>query len=155
MLLTLTLTNVCYTASGALLMNITHLSLLKAFRLCDIAGKLLHSCQTAVGEWEREREGVEEGTVNECDVCVYVCGRHGGEGRVWFLDASCHHHTAVTCKARENYCTEEQYPAVCVPWYEYQLILKTYFPYYFLPWLCSYASFVEKKNLHLCNPCKS
>ncbi len=34
-------------------MNITHLSVLKAFYLRDIAGKLLHSCKTRVGEWER------------------------------------------------------------------------------------------------------
>lgn len=33
-------------------MNITHFSVLKAFYLRDIAGKLLHSCQTGVGEWE-------------------------------------------------------------------------------------------------------
>lgn len=81
-------------------MNITHLSPLKAFCLCDIAGKLLHSCQTGVGEWERE--GVEVGTVNECDACVYVCGRHGEQGRVWLLDVSCRYCTAVTRIAREN-----------------------------------------------------
>lgn len=51
-LLTLTLTNVYYTVSGALLMNITHLSVLKAFSLCIIARKLLHSCHTSVGEWD-------------------------------------------------------------------------------------------------------
>ena len=49
-LLTLTFTDVYYTVSGALLMNITHLSVLKAFSPCMIAGKLLHSCHTGVGE---------------------------------------------------------------------------------------------------------
>lgn len=48
-MLTLTLADVYYTVSGALLMNITHLSVLKAFYLRDIAGKLLHSCQSGVG----------------------------------------------------------------------------------------------------------
>lgn len=47
-------------------------------------------------------------------MCVHACGRHGGEGRVWFLHVSCHHRTAVTCKARENCCTQEPYLAACV-----------------------------------------
>lgn len=43
-----------HTVSGALLMNFTHLSVLKASSHCDIAGKLLPSCQTGVKQrWSR------------------------------------------------------------------------------------------------------
>jgi len=61
----LTLTDVYYTLSGTLLMNITHLSVLKAFSLslCDIAGKQLHSCQNGV---ETEGGDVLSVTVNRC-----------------------------------------------------------------------------------------
>lgn len=69
---------------------------------------LLASCSTAVKpvlERERERKGAKGGTVNECSVCE----RHE-EGRMWFLDAFCRHHTAMTCTACILLC-------VCVFYY--------------------------------------
>lgn len=89
-------------------MNITHFSVLKAFYLRDIAGKLLHSCQTGVGgkgsgsggagcnhEWAFGfiRDSGEAGEVSGCG----LSSSHSCEGPM----------------RPQSFKKEEECPAVC------------------------------------------